>query len=70
MDHIFAGTGEVKELKWEGPAHPIEVDEEYKYRGDEEEFRGIHTEANPVDVSDSSMTEDCAKTPQLTDSSR
>jgi hypothetical protein len=57
----------VKESKWEGLAHPIEVDEEYNYGGDEEEVQEIHAEANAVDVGDSSMTEDCAETLQLID---
>jgi len=37
-DHISAGTGEVKESKWEELANPIEADEEYNCGGDEEEF--------------------------------
>ena len=60
-------NGEVKESKWEGLAHPIEEDEECNYGGDEEEFHKIHAESNAVDVGDSSMTEDRAETPQLTD---
>lgn len=58
---------EVKESKWEGLTHPIEVDEEYSYGGDEEEFQEIHAESNTVDVGDSSMTKDRAETAQLTE---
>jgi hypothetical protein len=57
-------NGEVKESKWEGPAHPIEEDEEYSSSVDEEES---HVESNAEDVGDRSITEDRTETPQLTE---
>jgi hypothetical protein len=63
----FRWNGEVKESKWEGLAHPIEEDDEYNYYGGEGDLQEIHAESNAEDVGDSSMNEDRAETPRLTE---